>query len=483
MITKYKFLYRITLAAFIFTFISSCRKFIEVDAPVTSINSENVYRHDNTAISVLTGMYAAMYGSVLGDASITSMSLFPELSSDMLSLYNLNDNSLRPYYQNDLNPSVFSSDTHMFWNVCYSQIYIANAAIEGLKASTSLSPSVKKQLIGEAHFMRAFYFFYLVNLYGDVPLTLSTDSKINRTMGRMSKENVYKQIIADGSVAKTNLSDGYKDVTLVNNSEERIRPNKATAEALLARAYLYTKDYVNAEKLSTEVINNSLYSLINVEDVFLKNSKATIWSAQPIQANVGTWEGYRFPLPATGPDDQFSIYLSNNLIHSFEPYDYRLAKWTGNVTVNGIKYYYAYKYKAGSGTTNLQEYTIVFRLAEQYLIRAEARVNLGKLTGANSAVSDLDSIRNRAGLPPTTVSSKEDLLNAILHERQVEFFTEWGHRWLDLKRLGKIDEVMSVVCPKKGGTWASYKALYPIPQSEIDKNPGMNGQQNPGYAD
>jgi hypothetical protein len=123
---------------------------------------------------------------------------------------------------------------------------------------------------------------------------------------------------------------------------------------------------------------------------------------------------------------------------------------------------------------------MVLRLGEQYLIRAEARAQQGKVTGAGSAEEDLDAIRTRAGLSPTTASTQAQMLDAILQERRVELFAEWGHRWLDLKRTNTIDQVMSVVAPSKGGVWESYKALYPIPFNELLLNPKLK-PQNPGY--
>jgi len=70
-----------------------------------------------------------------------------------------------------------------------------------------------------------------------------------------------------------------------------------------------------------------------------------------------------------------------------------------------------------------------------------------------------------------------------LQEKKVEFFTEWGHRWCDLKRTAKVDEVMNIVAPAKGGSWAAYKALYPIPVQDIQRNPSLKGHQNPGYPE
>jgi hypothetical protein len=140
-----------------------------------------------------------------------------------------------------------------------------------------------------------------------------------------------------------------------------------------------------------------------------------------------------------------------------------------------------------SGTTQaytkMTEYFMVLRLGEQYLIRAEARAKQGNIGGAQS---DLNVIRNRAGLPNTTASDEASLITAILKERRVELFCEWGHRWFDLKRLGKIDEVMNIVTPiKSNGTvqWQSYKALYPLPLGDLFINNIQNPYltQNPGY--
>ena len=120
---------------------------------------------------------------------------------------------------------------------------------------------------------------------------------------------------------------------------------------------------------------------------------------------------------------------------------------------------------------------MVFRLGEQYLIRAEARAQQNNLAGA---ISDIDMIRSRAGLPLINDTepgiNKDNLLLAIEHERQIELFSEWGHRWLDLKRTGRAGAVLGPI----KADWSSDDELYPIPQSERDKNPFL-GEQNPGY--
>jgi hypothetical protein len=115
-------------------------------------------------------------------------------------------------------------------------------------------------------------------------------------------------------------------------------------------------------------------------------------------------------------------------------------------------------------------------LAELNLIRAEARAQQEKLS---EALSDLNTIRVRAGLTSFTTLDKQLILVAIQHERQVELFTEWGHRWLDLKRTGKVDDVMSSVAVEKGSSWNTNWQWYPIPLFDIIQNPKLI--QNDGY--
>jgi hypothetical protein len=137
------------------------------------------------------------------------------------------------------------------------------------------------------------------------------------------------------------------------------------------------------------------------------------------------------------------------------------------VIAGGTTYFFPSKYKAKNTSGSVSEYLMVFRLAEQYLIRAEARVQQNNFGGAQN---DLNAIRTRAGLPNTIANDQTSLLAAILKERQVELFTELGHRWLDLKRTENVNAVMSVVTPLKtnGASWQSYQQLYPVKQTSQD---------------
>src|SRR5690606_22566439 len=143
---------------------------------------------------------------------------------------------------------------------------------------------------------------------------------------------------------------------------------------------------------------------------------------------------------------------------------------------------YPTKYKDNRSADGITEYSMVMRLAEQYLIRAEARARQDKLTDAvegvgNSAESDLNAVRTRAGLAGTDADTKSSMLLAIEDERLRELYTEWGHRWLDLKRTNRTTAVLE---PLKPG-WNETKELFPIPAIQFINDPAMEGQQNPGY--
>src|SRR5699024_10275826 len=146
------------------------------------------------------------------------------------------------------------------------------------------------------------------------------------------------------------------------------------------------------------------------------------------------------------PNSLRRYVLTKDLLTSFEPGDLRKEEWVGVLedpdTDENI--YFAYKYTKDFLTREAVEYSIVFRLAEQYLIRAEAEAQLGQL---QEAQADLNILRNRAGLPDTPAQNKEELLKAVLHERRVELFTENGQRWFDLKRTHHAAKVLSTIHP------------------------------------
>lgn len=481
LLNKNKPLLIIILGLLIVNIITGCKKLVEVNPPDTRITSEVVYNSDATASSVLTGLYTKISSASALSGDFQNLSFFGGLSADELNLWNgSTDENFFRYYSNNL--SSMQGSGFSPWENVYVYIYTCNSAIEGIEASSSLSQDVKKQLLGEAKFMRALFYFYLVNLYDDIPLVTSTNYKVNERLHRSKKNEVYKQIISDLEDANVFLSDKYLKSDAITpyavGVEERTRPTKWAATALLARVYLYMQDWLQGESRASDIINNTeLFTLESLSNAFIKNNREAILQFQPVNSGWNTEDAKTFIIPSTGLSNNNPVYLSNSLINSFEENDKRKEEWT-NVYIdnNGNEFYYAYKFKSAQLNAPVTEYEMVLRLSEQYLIRAEARTQLGKLT---EALQDLNAIRRRAGLKDTTASDKNTLLNLIYHERQVELFTEWAHRWLDLKRTHTIDSVMKIITPLKGGTWEQTDQLYPIPVNELQRNPNL--VQNIGY--
>jgi len=474
----------------LFTLTTACKKFVQDPVPSTEIAAATVFSTNNSAAAAMTGIYANMInGQGLSDG-VYSISLLDGLAAD--ELINYGPYSVyQQFYANALSSETQGSSNGYFWQEIYADIYQANAVIAGVNGSTGITAAMKQQLIGEAEFTRAFFYFYAVNLYGDVPLALSTSYQVNTSLHRSPKAVVLQQVIADLTDAQSKLSSNFVNYQGLTTTE-RTRPNKGAATALLARAYLYEATLNNnpnyfskTDSAASAVIGNNQYGLVtNLNNVFLANSSEAIWQLQPVEPGVNTQDAQQFVLTSTPGTGQFQVALSTFLLKAFEPNDQRYVNWVGSFTdpSSSITYYYPYKYKVWQYNQPVTEYQMVLRLAEQYLIRAEAEAN-GAGGGLGAAIADLNIIRSRAGLPNYAgAMDKASVLAAILHESQVEFFTEWGHRWFDLNRTGNLNSVMGSpgnVCQAKGGTWNPNWALVPLPSSELLVN--RNLTQNPGY--
>lgn len=473
---------------------TGCKKLVDAKLPTNLVAGSDAYASDATATALLNAIYTNLgtNGVVQGGGSVTSVT---GLSGDEFTLYSgITGSSVNTYY-NSLSGAVSgNADPNTLWSNYYAYIFRCNDIIAGLQsdAANGMTQVARKQLTGEAKLLRAYFYFNVVNLFGDAVLALGTDADVNRLLGRVSKDVVYAQIIKDLTEARDQLSDNFVGSDLKTITTERVRPTKWAASALLAKVYLYTNKNDLAEAEASLVINNtSLFGpLPSLNNAFLKNSKEAIWQLQPTDLNFNTYEARFFTISSTGPNGLNTQYLSPQQLASFQSGDQRgvNGNWVNSVTVSGVTYTYPYKYKestsnaaitAATGTTNMKEYFMMFRLGEQYLIRAEARAQLNNIPGAQA---DLNTIRSRASLAATTATTQTTLLTAILNERQCELFAEGGNRWFDLKRTGKIDPVMTVVTPIKSNgtvTWQPYQALYPILLTEIQRAPNLT--QNPGY--
>lgn len=480
----------ILLIPILFLSTQSCKKLIDATSPTGIIPETKVFTDDATAISVLNGIYTDMStpSNTGGFTGRFSISFFCGLSADELTLHSIiTTRSLIDYHNNDLKSNEVGNTGSELWPTLYNQIYRCNAVIQGLNKSATLTPAVKTQLLGEARFLRGFFYFYLAESFGDVPLALSTDYTSVAKLPRSSLEEVYDQIITDLTIAKETLSESFLREDALRATTDRIRPTKWAAISLLARVYLFTHNFEKSIGESNEIINNKpLFQLSELNNVFLKNSTEAIWQLQPTSSFYNTEDGRHFIIPASGFSATYPVYLSDTLLNSFSAVDKRKVEgnWVNSRTISGKKYYYPYKYKVGTqnsavtSTANMSEYQMVLRLGEQYLIRAEASARLNQLP---SAISDLNTIRNRAGLLDFISANKDEVIAAIINERKHELFTEWGHRWYDLKRTGTIDPVMKNITPIKAGgsPWRAHQKLFPLPYGDITKSQAL--QQNAGY--
>ena len=451
-----KILYiKLIYIAFLLVLFSGCKKFLEIHPPKDQISGSSVFDDEQSANAAITGIY-------------TSMMQFPKFANSYATINcGLAADELESsdpgnqFFANSLRPE--NTAINDIWSQAYSYIYSANTCISGLESSQKISLITKNQLLAEAKFIRAYNYFYLLNIFGEVPLIISPDYISNSKKSRTSKDSIVNQIINDLSEAKAMLPEDYI-------APLKVRPNKWTASALLAKVYLYNQLWDKGESESSGIILSGRYQMENdLTKVFLKESKETIWQLMPVDIRYNTMEGslllpYAMMYSPAWP-------ITSLLVNSFEDTDMRKKFWLDSILYQGKVYYYPSKYKLSTASTPMKEYYVIFRLAEIYLIRAECSLHLNMLADAKN---DINTIRSRAGLSEITVV--DTLMNNVMRERQLELAYELGNRWCDLKRTNQIDDVLTRAKP---ATWKPYMKVWPIPQTQILANPFLS--QNEGY--
>lgn len=447
------------ISILIITF-NACEKDLEVDLPNSQLTGSSVFENAATARAALAQVYIGLRDNPPFIGNANGMSLLLGMYADELQYYGEGGLSSEAFYTHNINAN--NSLVAGFWTGSYQAIYQCNALLEGLERSP-LTPEEREPLKGEALFLRAFLHFNLLNLYGDIPFINTTDYGVNQRVTRQPEEEVYSVILADLVMARDLLP-------VQEESGKNIYASKGAANTLLANIYLYNQNWEKANEYATAVLSSSKYGLQeDLNQVFVSNGSGNIWQMPPVEG-LATEEAKTF-IFTVGPPPL--VALRQDFVDSFEPQDLRLADWTGSVTNGSQTWYFPYKYKTRTAGSGPEEYSVLMRIAELYLIRAEARAHLGDLPGAQS---DLNIIRNRAGLADTEATSAEALVNAILQERKHELFTEFGNRWFDLKRTGLADDVLPPIKPN----WRSTDLLFPLPQEELRLNPNLR-PQNPGY--
>src|SRR5699024_5286163 len=245
--------------------------------------TELVFENNNTAIAALDAIYHELQFNGFASGNMQSVTFLGNVLADDSKENNVSHDRY-DFYNNTIRAD--NTTNNSIWSSVYKQLYNTNAVLEGITDNVYLSEVTKNRIEGEAKFLRAFIYYYLVHLYSEVPLILTTDYHINQSLSRTSVGEVYSQIQKDLEEALVLLPDDY-----VHSEGEHIRPTKYAAYTLLARLALWKEDYIQAVNYASEVIDSRKYSLVELDDAFKANSEESIWQLMPGNPNSGAKEG------------------------------------------------------------------------------------------------------------------------------------------------------------------------------------------------
>jgi hypothetical protein len=479
----------ITTAILLLVFCTECSNDFLVRPPLNQSSEESFWKTEEDAVLAVNAIYDALQtdmGYRLGHL------MFGDVAGDDMTSFD------GDWFVPHDNFTVTASDDEILrsWRAWWSGIARANAVLDRVPTIV-MNEELKSRLLGEAKFIRGVCYFNIVNIWGEAPLiTHELEQSEIFTLTRNPKNEIWMQIETDFSEAEALLPLQY--------TSQLGRATKGAAMAFLARTYLYQNKFQLAADKAQEVIDLNIYDL---HDDYIKNYQTayengieSIFEVNFI-AGTGGWgnnEGNWVP-SFTGPSGNAYVpssawgivVPSANFPSKFEPNDKRRAvnifeagsvynnipfnpAWSPQTGVMVAKYIIGDPPITTEGAVDAERNMPVIRYAEVLLIYAEALNELGQTPAAEEY---LNKVRERAGLPPKTGLSKDLFRDAIFQERRIELFGE-GHRFFDLRRIGKLDEYVRVNEGK--ANYKEPKNLYfPIPQGERDLNPGL--EQNTGY--
>ncbi len=435
---------KINILLIVFGFmLFSCKEDLEL-LPVDQIGDELVIEDMASLEAAVLGMYSSMQsGNMYGELEIFMGGI---LSDEMVFTGTFPTKTQMAV--NEI--SAENVTLRGVWSQPYRTIFIANTIIE--RAANAGTAEEIAPLVAEAKLGRALSFMNLVKFWGGVPLTTTSDVNVNSTLPRASVAEVYAQIISD-------LTDAVADLPgkSVNGT---YRATKAAAQALMARAYLYSGDLPNAGIMANTVITSNEYSLDPDYANLFSNTSTSPEIIFNIFASIQDGSALGFFAQPASLGGRYDYSPNPTLLAEMDAEDVRAELIVPNPDAGGILVTNKYT-DANTGTDK----PCVIRLAEMYLIRAEA----------NGSVGDLNTVAARATGNAVYYNSYN--LDNLLRERKLELAFE-GHRWHDLVRTNQANAVLSVLKPD---SWDATDVLMPIPQREIEQNPSLVGNQNPGY--
>ncbi|MEZ5044482.1 MAG: RagB/SusD family nutrient uptake outer membrane protein [Saprospiraceae bacterium] len=478
----------------------SCEKELLEKSPIIGVTEENFYKTAADAVSAINAAYAALqfemtpgghfrwfWGDILSDDSTTGGS-GPNDQPDLIALENFKGLTDTEYLEGE-------------WAADLEGIYRANIVLErvpGIEMDTKL----KNRVLGEAKFIRAWFFYNLVTLFGDVPKVDHVLAPSEYNLPRSPASEIWALIEQDLTTA---IPDLWLKSELGQADVGRI--TKGAAQALLVKTYLYQSKWIEAQSVAEDIVASNEYRLVdNYAQLFTlagENNAESIFEIQYMNASGGNWgrnnanegtftnvfqrargqfEGYGFNLPTQDfVDEFFKEGFEDPRLKStvFRVGDVMGDRGIFNKEATGFPHdYYPKKYfnnkneEAPFGDPNPNGGTNdrVIRYADVLLMHAEASYHNGNEA---AALRSLNLVRKRVNIPEVNASGQA-LLDAIYHERRVELGLE-GHRYFDLIRTGRGPAVLGALGFKQG-----IHEVLPIPESQIQATNGAL-TQNPGY--
>jgi hypothetical protein len=461
---------------------AGCTKTIDKEVPQNSIPAADLANDVSSIRAALNGAYSAMLsGNYMG----LRYWLFADLYADNISHVGTFPSFAQFASKNLLADNVEISN---MWQQIYISINRANTTIAAATANNSSTFTDKASVIAQAKVLRAYHYFNLLRYWGGnengynkgndpsgktwgVPLRLNpTLSETDADpIARSGEAAIWNQILAD--------LDPTAVIANLPTANNRIITQRA-AQALRARVQLYREQWAEAETLSTTVINANP-ALVNINFAngglytnlygAVAPTSEVIWTLPFDPTNQNAIAFFYLPASLGGRNE---VSATTTLRDAHEANDgRRIINFTSTTYPAGFPTSPAVNAKTLKYTrvSTGDDFFHHIRLAEIYLIRAEARARIG--TDLSGAASDLNVVRTRAGLPNTTAATQAELLDAILRERRIELAHE-GHRFFDLRRYNRLD-LLSM-------TTNSHRVRLPIPQTEIFRS-GSILEPNPGY--
>jgi starch-binding outer membrane protein, SusD/RagB family len=427
---------------------ASCKKALD-ESPNNAIPAQQAIVDASTANAAIVGTY-----SELASYYAANYPILGSLPADNV-IFN---GTLSQYLQLDQNaiPADNVVTVAVFQGI-YKTINTANNVIASVPSVTdiNLTTAQKNQILGEAYFIRALGYFDLGRGWGGVPIVTNPTTTVSsiQGIGRSTLAQTYAQVQSDLLQAQQLLPE---DATTRN------RAQKSASRALLARLALYQKDWADAESYATQVISNTKYTLVKPYKTFFTppflSSESVFELTFDLNDKNSFWNLW-YPSSLGG---QYTLKPSTTIITALN--DPNVGGDRSALIAGSGSSVYGVLYNTSASSIDP---SYVIRIAELYLIRAEARAQQGDLT---DALADLNAVRNRASVPNSTAVTQSEILLAIENENSVEFAFE-GHRWFDLVRTGRAGAVLGLT---NQNYW-----LFPIPLSDVLADPTL--KQNPGY--